>query len=370
MEIAPPVLPKPAAARVVLKPRKALPFYGRHPWVLSSAVERVEPTSIESEHLLDLDGQVVDLWNEKNKFIARGLYNGHSRIRVRLYTWNAQEPLDEAFFRRKLEAAIELRRQIGYEPPRGADIPVRQGTAGRQECLPHTSDSATRLVFSEADGVSGLVIDRYGDYLVIQPTALGIAQRLEPIVGILQELLQPRAIVLKLDKATAQLEGMEAAVAAGPHRGPLAEGEGNSARERTVASEHASLPFADGHIWGELPEGPAIIREHGLAYEVDLRAGQKTGLYLDQRENRLAAAQVPDGRRVLDMFCYTGGFAMAAAALGGAKEVLGIDGSKTSHCAGLPKRRTQRSQKCPVRMRRRISNARHPSSHKAKSSTR
>src|SRR5947207_8520260 len=118
METASPVAP-PHAARVVLKPRKALPFYGRHPWVLASAVDRVEPTSIESEHLLDLDGQVVELVNDKRKFIAHGLFNSQSRIRVRLYSWSAEEPIDEAFFRRKIEAAIELRRQIAYEPGSG-----------------------------------------------------------------------------------------------------------------------------------------------------------------------------------------------------------------------------------------------------------
>src|SRR5438876_1530318 len=117
METASPIAPMHAAARVVLKPRKALPFYGRHPWVLASAIDRVEPTSIAGEHLLDLDGQPVDLFNEKGKFIARGLYNSRSRIAVRLYTWSADESLDDAFFRRKIEAAIELRRQIGYEPP-------------------------------------------------------------------------------------------------------------------------------------------------------------------------------------------------------------------------------------------------------------
>src|SRR5207245_4067856 len=119
METASPVAPTHAAARVVLKPRKALPFYGRHPWVLASAVDRVEPTSIESEHILDLDGQAVELVNDKRKFIAHGLYNSQSRIRVRLYSWSAEEPIDEAFFRRKIEAAIGLRRQIGYEPGSG-----------------------------------------------------------------------------------------------------------------------------------------------------------------------------------------------------------------------------------------------------------
>ena len=276
----------PVAARVVLKPRRALPFYGRHPWVLESAVDRVEPTSAAGEHFLDLDGQPVDLLNEKGKFIARGIYNSKSRIRVRLFTWSADETLDEAFFRRRLQAAIELRRQIGYEPT----DQQRNATEG----VPYT-ETATRLVFSEADGLSGLVVDRYGDCLVVQPTSLAVAQRLEMIVGILQELLQPRAIVLRSDRANTKLEGIE---------------------------------LADGHVWGELSEGPLTIREHGLAYEVDLHAGQKTGMYLDQRENRRAAASYLHGKRVLDLFCYTGGFALTAAALGGVKEVVGIDASK------------------------------------------
>src|SRR5207244_6104431 len=143
MESASLVAPTHAAARVVLKPRKALPFYGRHPWVLASAVDRVEPVNIESEHLLDLDGQAVELVNDKRKFSAHGLFNIQSRIRVRLYSWSADEPIDEVFFRRRIEAAIELRRQIGYEQSE------------------KRSESATRLVFSEADGISGLVVDRY-----------------------------------------------------------------------------------------------------------------------------------------------------------------------------------------------------------------
>lgn len=270
------ISPTPVA-RVILKPRKALPFYGRHPWVLASAVDRVEPTSLTSEHFLDLDGQVVDLINEKGKFIARGFYNGKSRIRVRLFTWQESEPLDETLLRQRIAAAIDLRRRIGYEPEHDR------------------GETATRLIFSEADQLSGLIVDRYGDCLAIQPTSLAMAQRLETLVGILQELLVPRAIVLRTEKSMAQLEGIE-------------------------------LP--EEQTWGELPAGPLTIREHGLEYEVDLHVGQKTGFYLDQRDNRRAAASYLRGRRVLDMFCYTGGFAMTAAKLGGASEVLGIDTSK------------------------------------------
>jgi 23S rRNA (cytosine1962-C5)-methyltransferase len=285
MSLSTPSISPLSAARVVLRPRKALPFYGRHPWVLESAVERVEPTSIAGEHLLEIDGAIVDLVNDRGKFIARGFYNSQSRIRVRLLTWNADEALDEAFFRRRIAAAIDLRRKIGFEGERNA-----------LEGVPDSAvDSATRLIFSEADGLSGLVVDRYGDYLVVQPTSLAMAQRLEMIVAILHELLAPRAVVLRAEKSMAQLEGVE---------------------------------IAEGHVWGELPADPIVIREHGLVYEVDLHAGQKTGFYLDQRENRRVAAGYLRDRRVLDLFCYTGGFAMTAAKLGGAREVLGIDSSK------------------------------------------
>jgi 23S rRNA (cytosine1962-C5)-methyltransferase len=115
------------------------------------------------------------------------------------------------------------------------------------------------------------------------------------IVGILQALLAPRAIVLRTEKSMAQIEGVE---------------------------------LAEGSTWGELPDGSLEIHEHGLRYQVDLHEGQKTGLYLDQRENRQVAAEFVRGRRVLDLFCYTGGFAMCAAKLGSAAEVLGIDSSK------------------------------------------
>ncbi len=276
-----PAIPE-VSAKVHLRPRKALPFYGRHPWVLESAIARVEPADDRRgspDPAADdwLDGAVVDLLNDKGKFIARGFYNGHSRIRVRLATWNEQQPLDEAFFRRRIAEAILLREQIGYEQV------AQRGT------------SASRLVFSESDGLSGLIVDRYGEYLVLQATSLAIAQRLEMIQAILFDLLRPRGIALRTEKSMARLEG-------------------------------ASL--IEGHYWGELPDEPITIDEHGVQFQIDLREGQKTGFYLDQRENRRAAAAYLRGRRVLDLFCYTGGFSLAAARLGGAKETLGIDGSK------------------------------------------
>jgi len=174
--------------------------------------------------------------------------------------------------RGRLAAAIGLRTQIGYDDPQGA----------------------ARLVFSEGDGLSGLIVDRYGPYLSIQVTALAMALRLPQIVPMLVELTHPQGIVLRSERGISKVEGIE---------------------------------LQDGPYWGTMPEEPILIRDHGLQYAVDLAEGQKTGLYLDQRENRQAAAGYFRGRRVLDMFCYSGGFSLAAVAHGGAKEALGVDSS-------------------------------------------
>ncbi|MEN6496615.1 MAG: class I SAM-dependent rRNA methyltransferase [Thermoguttaceae bacterium] len=252
-------------AQVVLKPRKARPFYGRHPWVLDSAVERVEGAPA--------DGDIVDLVSDKGKFVARGVFNSRSRIRVRLYTWRSTEALDEAFWRRRLEAAVRLRSVLGYADPQGA----------------------ARLVFSEGDGLSGLIVDRYADYLVIQVTSLGMVTRLPAIMENLAELVKPQGILVRTDRSVSKAEGLD----------PV-----------------------DRFAWGKAPDGPVLITDQGLRYHVDLAEGQKTGFYLDQRENRREAARYMRDRKVLDVFCYSGGFGLAAAALGGAQEVLGIDSSR------------------------------------------
>jgi 23S rRNA (cytosine1962-C5)-methyltransferase len=254
-----------AAAQVWLRPRKSRPFFGKHPWVLDTAIARVEGQAA--------DGDVVDLVSDKGRFIARGFFNSRSRLRVRLYSWDAAEPIDESLFQRRLKNAVELRRQLGYTDPNGA----------------------ARLVYSEADGLSGLVVDRYGEYLAVQATSLAIWQRLDKIVELLVDLVRPRGIVLRQEKGAVQMEGM---------------------------------PHEEDRHWGDLPSGPVFIEEHGLKYGVDLREGHKTGFYLDQRDNRRAAAEYTDARRVLDMFCYSGGFALNAAHHGRASEVVCVDASE------------------------------------------
>jgi 23S rRNA (cytosine1962-C5)-methyltransferase len=263
------------SAQVLLKPRKAAPFFGRHPWVLETAVDK---TSGEPA-----DGDVVDLLAENGHWIARGIWNAHSHIRVRLYTWNPEQALDASFWRGRITQAIELRKHLGYDDPAGA----------------------ARLVYSEADGVSGLVVDRFGKQLVIQPTALAIAKRLDEIVPILVDLLHAESVIVRAEPSMARLEGFE-------------------------------LPLSVRH--GQPPDDVMFIEEHGLRYGVQLLHGQKTGFYLDQRENRLAAAKYFAGQSVLDMCCYTGGFSMCALRHG-AKRTLGIDSS--SHAVELARANTQ-----------------------------
>ncbi|MFL5243098.1 MAG: class I SAM-dependent rRNA methyltransferase [Gemmataceae bacterium] len=252
-------------ARVVLRPRRARPFYGRHPWVYAGAIAALDGSPA--------DGAEVDLVSDSGSFIARGFYNSQSQIRVRLYSWSPDVPLDRAFFRSKLESALHLRnRVLGFS----------------------NLDQAGRLVFSEGDGLSGLTVDRYGRWLVVQFTALGMAIRREMLAELLAELVQPEGIYLRTERGIGKLEGLE---------------------------------LQDGPLWGQIPSEPVIITEDGLRFQVNLAEGQKTGFYLDQRDNRRAVARYAKDRRVLDAFCYTGGFGLHAARAG-ATEVLGVDVSE------------------------------------------
>lgn len=252
-------------AQVVLKPRKAGPFIGRHPWVFDTAIGRVDGQCA--------DGDVVDLVSDKHRFIARGILNRASHLRVRLYTWDPQQPLDEAFWDTRIGRAVEFRSHLGLDGP----------------------ETAARLIFSEADGLSGLVVDRYGGHLVVQVNALAIAHRLDQIVSLLVARLQPQSVSVRSEGGISKIEGIKV--------------------------DHEV-------IHGQVPDGPVFIEEHGLRYGIDLLTGQKTGFYLDQRDNRQVAAACMRNRRVLDLFCYSGSFSLCASRLGAARDVLGIDASE------------------------------------------
>jgi 23S rRNA (cytosine1962-C5)-methyltransferase len=251
--------------KVVLKSKRAQPFFGRHPWVFAGAIDRIEGAPV--------DGAEVDLYSSGDNFVARGLFNSQSKIHVRLYSWEPGVVLDRSFFRGRLGRAVELRHHV-----------LNLAGPGR----------GYRVVFSESDFLSGMVVDRYGDWLAVQFTALGLASRREMIVDVLRELLQPRGVYLRTEKGIGKLEGIE---------------------------------LHDGPLWGEPPPPDLTIEENGLRFLVNLAEGQKTGYYLDQRENRVAVAGLCPGKRVLDAFCYSGGFGLCAAKAG-ATEVLGIDASE------------------------------------------
>jgi 23S rRNA (cytosine1962-C5)-methyltransferase len=253
------------AGRVLLRARRARPFFGRHPWVYAGAIESVSGSPA--------DGDAVDVVSSAGNFVARGLYNSQSKIRVRLYSWEEDVPLDEGFFRARLEEALRLR-----GPILGLDGPGQ----------------ACRLVFSEADNLSGLTVDRYDRWLAVQFTSLGLGRRREMLASLLQELVRPEGIFVRTERGIGKLEGLE---------------------------------LQDGPLLGTVPIEPITIVENGIRYQVNLREGQKTGFYLDQRDNRRAVAACAAGRRMLDAFCYTGGFGLNAARAG-AREVIGVDASE------------------------------------------
>ena len=275
-------------AAVTLKPRHALPFFKHHPWVFAGAIRDVRGDP--------QPGDAVELRSHEGEFIAHGLFNPHSQIRVRLFSWDEAARLDREFWKARLQSALQLRETLfrragGRQPPDDALSPqdVRGLTpTGSPEV------SAYRLVNSEADGMSGLTVDRYDRWLSVQFTSLALASRRDMLIELLRELTEPAGIILRTEKGMQSAEGLE---------------------------------LSDGLLWGEPPPRPLIFREHDLQWEADLTEGQKTGGYLDQRDNHRALQRYVAGHRVLDVFCYAGGFGIAALA-GGAKEVLGIDSSE------------------------------------------
>jgi 23S rRNA (cytosine1962-C5)-methyltransferase len=255
--------------RVVVKPRRARPFFARHPWVFVSSIARVEGEPAP--------GEEVEVFSHERQFIARGLYNPHSAIRVRLYRWE-NEPLDEAFWSALVAGAVRLRHELlGL----GCDGPGR----------------AYRVLSSEGDGISGLTVDRYDGWLVVQFTSLALYERRELLVRLLLAHTGATAVLARTERGIAEQE---------------------------------RLQIHDEALVGTPPDAPLEIVVDGLTYLVDLKAGQKSGFYLDQRQNRRAVAEYCQGKRVLDLYCYTGGFSLAVLRHGGAASVLGIDSSVTA----------------------------------------
>ncbi len=245
----------PRSPTVYLKAHRPPRVEAGHPWVYRSEVGRLagEPAP----------GDIVNVRNSGGYLLGRGYINPHSEIVVRLLT-RQDEPIDKAFFRSRIIASVDERRHH------------LNGT------------NAYRAVFSEGDGLPGLIVDLYGNYLVVQLSTLGMERRREDILPILLETLSPSGIYERSDIPSRRLEG---------------------------------LPEASGLLWGEVPERIPIF-EDGLTFLVDVARGQKTGFFLDQRENRRAVGRWFRGN-ILDCFCYSGAFSAHAAER--AARVIGVD---------------------------------------------
>jgi 23S rRNA (cytosine1962-C5)-methyltransferase len=259
--------------KLILNQSKKHAFSGHHPWIL--------------EHSLHLPasqpelGEIVELVREDGKFIGSGFYNPNSRIRVRLLTWKSDERIDDDFFRRRIDRAISLRTQF----------------------CPSANNQSMRLVFSEADQLSGLIVDKFGEHLVIQVNSLGILPFIDTIAQRLFEIYRPLSIVQMIDDKSAKSEGMEPGTTT---------------------------------LMGSVPQEPIELEENGLLWKIDLAHGQKTGYYLDQRDNRLAAARwTPRDARVLDVCTYLGGFALTIAKHATTSSITAIDSSERALQAAL-----------------------------------
>ncbi|MBM4467281.1 MAG: 23S rRNA (cytosine(1962)-C(5))-methyltransferase RlmI [Chloroflexi bacterium] len=239
--------------RVVLKRGREKPVLNRHPWIFSGAIQRVEGEAA--------DGDVVAVADYQGRFLARGYLNRRSQIAVRLLTWDEGEVIEGDFWRRRLGRAFASRRGLADDP----------------------ATDAYRLVNAESDLLPGLVLDRYGDYLVAQFLTLGIERWKADLVGLIADLLPPRGIYERSDVEVREKEG---------------------------------LAQVSGLLHGEEPPGLVQITENGHRFLVDIKTGHKTGFYLDQRENREKLARYCPGKEVLNCFAYTGAFAVYAAAAG------------------------------------------------------
>lgn len=259
-------------AVAVLDPGRSKTIARRHPWVFSGAIARVDGTP----H----DGDLITLRSASGEFLARGYWNSQSSIRIRLCTWDENVRLDDAFWRTRIERAIDARH-------------------AENRAFAHGVSIACRLVNAESDGLPGLVVDRYGDWLVIQALTLGIDVRKRMLAEILADLLKPRGVYERSDVDVRTLEGLQPAT---------------------------------GVLFGQEPPDLIEIDEDGRRFLVDIRQGHKTGFYLDQRENRAVigdwfrADQDSAQRTVINAFSYTGGFAVYALE-GLVKRVINIDSS-------------------------------------------
>ncbi|EUC21548.1 class I SAM-dependent rRNA methyltransferase [Paraburkholderia hospita] len=253
---------------VTLKPSKEKSLLRRHPWVYANAIDRVDGKPAA--------GATVLVRAHDGRFLARAAYSPHSQIRARVWSFDESEPVDHAFFKRRVQSAL----------------------AHRQSMVHNTG--ATRLIFGEADGLPGLIVDYYiqddetkRGQIVCQFMAAGVEAWKDAIVQALIGATGCPNVYERSDVSIREKEGLEQTV---------------------------------GVLAGDPPPETLIASENGVRYHVDVRNGHKTGFYVDQRDNRALVQELAKERDVLNCFCYTGGFSLAALK-GGAKRVVSIDSS-------------------------------------------
>ncbi|QIO27251.1 23S rRNA (cytosine(1962)-C(5))-methyltransferase RlmI [Serratia marcescens] len=238
----------------------------RHPWVFSGAVQRVEGKA--------LSGETIDILDSQGKWLARGAYSPESQIRARVWTFQQDEEINIDFFIRRLQQAQSWRDWVAQ----------RDGLDGY------------RLIAGESDGLPGITIDRFQNFLVLQLLSAGAEYQRPALLSALQHCYPECSTYDRSDVAVRKKEG---------------------------------LPLAQGPVLGDLPPELLPITEHGMKLLVDIQQGHKTGFYLDQRDSRLAARNYSAGRRVLNCFSYTGAFAVSAL-MGGCAQVISVDTSQAA----------------------------------------
>ncbi|HCN82480.1 MAG TPA: class I SAM-dependent rRNA methyltransferase [Sphingobacteriaceae bacterium] len=249
--------------QVRLKKGKEKAVRQLHPWVFSGAIENIKGKPD--------NGDIVILTDHESKFMGYGFYNNQSRVAVRLLEWDENKVVDEEWWRSRIRKAVEA----------------------RSELLSSSETNTCRLIFSEADFLPGLIVDKYNDFLSVQLLTSGIDNIKDILLDELNNLLKPSGIFDRSDASSRSHEGLNASF---------------------------------GKLYGIDPPEFVTIKENGIKYDVNIAEGQKSGFYCDQRDNRKMVAQYAKGKRVLDCFCYSGGFTLNALK-NGASEVISLDSS-------------------------------------------
>lgn len=253
-------------ARLILAKGREKSLLRRHPWVFSGSVARIEGNAAS--------GETLDICDHQGKWLAHAAYSPQSQIRARVWSFNRDERIDQAFFERRLQQAQRWRDWL----------------AERDDLTGY------RLIAGESDGMPGITIDRFQNTLVLQLLSAGAEYQRATLLAALHTCYPQCAIYDRSDVAVRKKEG---------------------------------LPLTQGPISGELPPDLLPIREHGMQILVDIKGGHKTGFYLDQRDSRLAARRFARDAHVLNCFSYTGAFAISAL-MGGCAQVTSVDTSQAA----------------------------------------